>query len=140
MPRVLRPLRTIAALVTLSAFLTGGVWAYVCPPDMDMDGMATTAEQGEHAMPMDMAHSPVGAGDSPVGAGDSPEQPSSNTPPTPCPLAVLGQGSSCIASSLPASVGFQIEPSFLDGGTLSITPDAGYDLLLAYAFFHPPRA
>lgn len=123
----LRHLAALCALLAFSLFWVEGVWASMCPPEMEMDAPAVGAD-----VAADTTLCPAGME---MPAGDS-EENRSNGPH--CPLTAAG--ASC-AGGLPlpaeSAAALILSPS---GPPLAGSPDHAKDLLLAVALFHPPRA
>ncbi len=126
-----RFLAALFALLGLLAFVVEGAWASSCPEaaEMEMPAPAVGAiAPGASCMAgMALPHA-----DAPADTQDD----GSQVPH--CPLGVAA-GSCTGAVSLPAESAVSLAPS-PEGADLVISPDQARDLLLASAFFRPPRA
>lgn len=120
----------LLALTALSAYFAAGLWASMCPLEMQMAGVEQVVTEHE-------SHCPEGMNHHSVDPSESPESPGSDAPG--CPLGPLGAGGSCVAVSLPAPVTL-MAPSSPGGATLSLSPDTARDLLLVAASLRPPIA
>ncbi|HEV2131047.1 MAG TPA: hypothetical protein VGR27_08090 [Longimicrobiaceae bacterium] len=120
----------LLALLAFSAYFAEGVWASMCPPGMEA-GMNMMAQM-DGASGSDMGGMHHASPSAPDDSGTS----RSGTPP--CPFAVAGVGS-CVAASLPAT-GTSVQPLLAATSVVTLSPDAGRDLLLVTTLFHPPRA
>ncbi len=127
-----RFLAALFALIGLLAFVVEGAWASSCLEAAEMEMAAAPAigavAPGASCMVgMALPHA------------DAPSETQSDGSQAPhCPLTVAA-GSCAGALSLPSESAVSLAPS-PEGADLVISPDQARDLLLASAFFRPPRA
>jgi hypothetical protein len=122
----------LLALLALTAYFAEGLWASMCPPEMPMPAAGEVVER--EAAPPDCPMEVTRPSSNPT---ESSEPPGSHVPA--CPLGPLGVSGTCVAASLPATV-TQLAPFLSGDAQLSFPPDTARELLLAAAFFHPPKA
>jgi hypothetical protein len=128
---MMRRFRTIGAIVSLlafPAFLAEGVWAAMCPPDMDSEMSHVSAMAGDSHADMPM-HAPAPSEGQPAGH-DGDTMPA-------CPLAIGSAG--CTSLSL-VGAGASIAFGAVETAIGSAVPYTHPDLLVVTALFHPPRA
>ena len=127
-----RSLAALFALIGLLAFVVEGAWASSCPEGAEME-MAAAPAVGAIAPGVScMVGMAQPHADAPAGTqGDGSQAPH-------CQLGVAA-GSCTGAVSLPAESAVSLAPS-PEGADLVISSDQARDLLLASAFFRPPRA
>lgn len=125
-----RVLAALFALIALSISTVGGVWASTCAL-----GMGTEMASMDAAAP-DAGCPAATVGSHADGSGTDPSRPDAPH----CPFVPAGAAGSCaLAASLPAGSFASLAPS-PEGALLTVSPDNARDLLLASAFFRPPRA
>jgi hypothetical protein len=123
-----RSLAALFALLALSLFWVEGVWASMCPPEMEIDAPAAMSVD----VGTDASVCPIGMA---VPSSDSDENRSEGPH---CPLT-LGASSCTVGLAFAAETAIPVVPS-PEGARLVGSPDHAKDLLLAVALFHPPRA
>lgn len=124
--------RSFGALVVLLAFTASfaeGVWASMCPPQMDMSGVE--ADSGNELTP-----SCGMLADGHENDDAAPPEPGHSDAPV-CPFGPVG--GVCVPTSLPAS-GASMALPIPDTAPPTRDGDVGLDILLTAVLFHPPKA
>lgn len=125
-----RLVAALLTLLTLSLTVVEGVWASTCVPGMETGGAPAAATMHD-------GHMDMGAPSGSERAEDAGTETGSPTMPR-CPLAPASGSCVALTVSLPAHVPDSFVPS--PTGVLLLTaPVQSRDLLVASAFFRPPR-